>query len=304
MLVGPADQPLPTDLPHAFPMPYHHAWRRYPIWGAGVPDELFISTDGSGLGQGGSAFAVWAFCRQGWYRVGWFADALPRLQWAHLPEEPAVGRLSFHSELVALQSAGLWVAAMIDHWALYTRAQPKRITIAVDNAAALQVAAGHANPLDSVARWCRHCWQAVQARCSTTFRHVHGHQGIFVNTIVDALAGATARGLSSPDLTQAATRISAEGPWLWMMPQARFKAGQPLFQFHAAAPRVPVEQLAGDPNTPSFHLEPRAQQPPLQLHLLTAIMSNLLRTPGLILSICQDTRPGVNTSTSSFTTVG
>ncbi|CAE7406709.1 unnamed protein product [Symbiodinium microadriaticum] len=72
-------------------------------------------------------------------------------------------RRSFHSELVALQSAGLWAAALVDHWALYTGNQPRKITIAVDNSAALQIAAGHANPLDS---------------------------GIFVNTIVDALAGA------------------------------------------------------------------------------------------------------------------
>ena len=140
----------------------------------GSPKSSSSPLTGAGLVSGGAAFAVWAFNRSGWYRVGWFAESLPRLQWGQLPATPVIGLLSFHSELCAWQAAGLWVSALIDHWVMHTGAQSKRVTVVVDNAAALQVAAGHANPFDTVARWCRECWQAVQARCSTTFRHVHG----------------------------------------------------------------------------------------------------------------------------------
>ena len=238
------DQPLPTQLPASFPVSYRCAWQRYPVWGSGVPDELFIATDSSGLGDGASAFVAWAYHRTGWYRVGWFADALPNLPWAQLPPNAGPGRLSFHSELVALQTAGLWVTALIDHWALFTSTQPRKITIAVDNSAALQVAAGHANPFDSAARWCRACWQAAQARCSTHFRHVHRHQGIFVNTIVDALAGAATKGLKSrygcwPDLSRAVTQLEVDGPWLWLVPQAGMRDGKPVFRMRAASPQTP-----------------------------------------------------------------
>ena len=273
-------QPLPTQLPGTFPATYHCAWQRYPVWGSGVPDELFIATDGSGVGTGASAFVAWAFRRTGWYRVGWFAAALPHIPWAQLPLVPDSGRLSFHSELVALQSAGLWAAALIDHWALHTGSQPKRITIAVDNSAALQVAAGHANPLDPVASWCRSCWQAVQARCSTTFRHVHGHQGIFVNTIVDALAGAATAGLSSrrgswPDLQAAVSQIANDGPWLWMLPQARIRRGMPVFQMHVVSPQTSSDTPVVDEPSACVPLDSLPSQPPLSLQIVTANVQSL-----------------------------
>ena len=86
-------RPLPTQLPVTFPATYHCAWQRYPVWGSGVPDEIFIATDGSGVGAGASAFAAWAFYRTGWYRVGWFAAALPHIPWTQLPSVPDSGRL-------------------------------------------------------------------------------------------------------------------------------------------------------------------------------------------------------------------
>ena len=277
------DQPLPTELPPTFHASYQYAWQQYPIWGSGVPDELFIATDGSGLGSGGAAFAFWAFARSGWYRVGWFAECLPRLQWSQLPDTPATGLLSFHSELCALQAAGLWAAALIDHWAMHTGARPKRVTIAVDNAAALQVAAGHANPFNAAARWCRECWQAVQARCSTTFRHVHGHQGVFVNTIVDALAGAAVTGLSSrrgawPALNLQADLIGTVGPWLWMLPQAVLGPDGPVFVMQAAPPRVPDKPslcAATAPEQAPDDLEKPKPQLPLPLHIITANVQSL-----------------------------
>ncbi|OLP97834.1 hypothetical protein AK812_SmicGene19789 [Symbiodinium microadriaticum] len=274
------DQPLPTSLPPVFHLSYHGAWQQYPIWGSGVPEEILIATDGSGLGAGGAAFAVWAFNCSRWYRIGWFAECLSRLPWSQMPAPPVAGLLSFHSELCALQAAGLWASAIIDHWAMHTGARPQRVTVAVDNAAALQIAAGHANPFDAVARWCRECWQSVQARCSTTFRHVYGHQGVFVNTIVDALAGAAVTGLSSrqgswPVLSKQADLIGNVGPWLWLLPQATLRPSGPVFAIQTATPCVAADSTMRIEEAPASDSDRHSQQAPLPLHILTANVQSL-----------------------------
>ena len=43
-------RPLRRDLPTLTPPAHLQAWHRFPLWGGGVPDEVFIATDGSGAG--------------------------------------------------------------------------------------------------------------------------------------------------------------------------------------------------------------------------------------------------------------
>ena len=179
--------PLRPQLPTAFPTAYHVAWDEFPLWSGGVPQELFIATDGSGLGHGSSAFAVWALHKHRWYRIGWYASDLPSIAWSEAAAQPT-GQRSFLGEIAALHSAALWALSMCDCWQFYMGCRPNRITVAVDNTSALQVAAGMASAHGRPAQWCRAGWQAVQARCSTHFRHVPSHSGFLVNTIADALA--------------------------------------------------------------------------------------------------------------------
>ena len=182
--------PLRMELPVSFPPAYHYTWDYYPRWQGGVPDEFLLATDGSGLGQGSCAFVAWGLLKHTWYRVGWFATSIPSLAWGPASgHDTAPALRSFHGELYALQAAALWIVKEVDQGQLHMRARPRKVTIAVDNIAALQIAAGHAAAGDPVARQCRLFWQSVQARCSTRFQHVHSHQGTMVNTLADALAG-------------------------------------------------------------------------------------------------------------------
>ena len=162
------------------PYSYHVAWEHYPLWGGGVPDALLIATDGSGDQAGSWAFAVWCRWQDRWYRLGWAAAPLLATPWQSQVTSPSyVAQCSFHSELTALQAAATWCAAAVDFWRLHMGSGPTHVTVAVDNAAALQVAsgAGIARSLHTVTtRW---LWQSVQGRLSTDFRHVHSHQGLW-----------------------------------------------------------------------------------------------------------------------------
>ena len=226
-------QPLKAHLPPSLPPTYHAAWHQYLEWSGGVPQELLIATHCSGLANGSAAFAVWAFQRSRWYRVGWFASDLPSIAWS-MGHDAVATHTSFLGEVVALQSAALWACAACDTWQLYMQSRPGRISVAVDNTSALQIAAGHAAAKAPAAEWCRACWQAVQARCNTTFRHVHSHMGCFVNTIADALADHASRVFhTTPVIYHASaalqTLIRQEGPWLWSLPQAQLVDGVPAY---------------------------------------------------------------------------
>ncbi|CAE7884579.1 RNA-directed DNA polymerase from mobile element jockey [Symbiodinium microadriaticum] len=182
-------RPLRDSLPVTFPRSYHAAWGSLPSWSGGVPESLLISTDGSGIHGGSWAFVVRAYFGSTWYRVGWDAMALAATPWlpasGHLP----YNQTSYISELIALQAAAIWCTAAIDKWQMCMHASPANVTVVVDNSAALQVAAGHAAATQATASTTRVLWQAVQSRVNTTFRHVHSHVGVMVNTLVDGLAG-------------------------------------------------------------------------------------------------------------------
>ena len=214
--------PLSSTLPMSLPAPYHCAWEAFPQWAGGVPHEILISTDGSGSATGSCAFVVWCYYGQQWFRLGWFAAKLPHLPWGYPPACQAGGPLlSFHSELAALQSAGLWLACVVDMWRMRMGTTIRRVTLAVDNSSAMQVAAGWATAQSPMARRCREIWQAVQSRCSIRYQHVPSHVGIMVNTIVDALAehahSMTVPPLWSSDLPRVEEALQQYGPWLWMV---------------------------------------------------------------------------------------
>ena len=208
-----------------------HAWHRFPVWGAGVPDEVCISTDGSGQEQGGWAFAVWALWHGRWYRYGWDGGAVHKTPWLLPSSSPAVDLRWYFGELGALTSAALWLTAWWDCVQVATQTAPKRVTIAVDNTAALGVAAGRATAAHPQAQACRVVWQAVQSRMSPDFRHVPGHHGFLVNEIVDFLAGYGACHPVSASVghTRLAPHIAhdlvAVGPCLWLLPYAKIVEG-------------------------------------------------------------------------------
>ena len=265
--------PLRPQLPAVFPPAYHAAWEGFPLWSGGVPQELFIATDGSGLGNGSSAFAVWAFHGQRWYRIGWYASDLPSIAWSEAIAQPT-GQRSFLGEIVALQSAALWVLSMCDCWQLYMGCRPQRITVAVDNTSALQAAAGMGRP----AQWCRAGWQAVQARCSTHFRHVPSHSGFFVNTIADALADHASKstcGIPMLYRTLSALHelLAREGPWLWLLPAAVMHHGVPSYLAHVDPSLVFATKeeacLSSDVTAPVVDTSP------LPLHIVTANVQSL-----------------------------
>ena len=174
-------------------MHFQRAWQSFPVWGGGVPDEIFIATDGSGEGHGGWAFVAWALWRGHWYRIGWDCGSLHHTPW--LPPAPVHGAdlRSYLGELGALTSAAAWLTAWWDSLLVHTAAAPGKVTIAVDNTSAMQVAAGHANAAEAPAQICRGLWQGVQSRLSTDFRHVPGHAGFVVNELADFLAGYAVR---------------------------------------------------------------------------------------------------------------
>ena len=180
---------LRDGFPSSFPPAYHAAWGSFPKWTGGVPDSVFIATDGSGVEGGSWAFLVWACFRGTWYRLGWENMALAATPWltdVYSGIPPFMH--SYTSELAALQAAAIWCTSSLDAWQLHMGNRPSSITLAVDNIAALQVAAGSGAANGPVAAGARILWQAVQSRVNTSFRHVHSHIGVMANTLVDALA--------------------------------------------------------------------------------------------------------------------
>ncbi|CAE6921306.1 unnamed protein product [Symbiodinium sp. KB8] len=252
-------RPLRDGLPTLFPSTYHAAWGSHPLWAGGVPDSLLISTDGSGLRGGSWAFVVWACYRSSWYRVGWDGMDLSATPWCHAGGHTPIRQQSYISELTALQAAAIWCLTAVDRWQLWMSASPKLVSVVVDNAAALQVAAGHGAAAQQAAQHTRVLWQAVQSRVNTSFRHVHSHVGVMANTIVDALAGLH---LSCPlalrELLPPATRMEAQltelGPYLWLVPRARMMDGSPFLRFSAVVQKSQSD-LGYRPDRDSGHCE-------------------------------------------------
>ena len=104
-------KPLRRDLPAFAPGRLQRAWLSFPVWGTGVPDEVFLATDGSGDGNGSWAFVAWALWRGQWYRIGWDCGPLCHTPW--LPPAPVHGAdtRSYLGELGALTSAAAWLTA-------------------------------------------------------------------------------------------------------------------------------------------------------------------------------------------------
>ncbi|CAE7561041.1 unnamed protein product [Symbiodinium sp. CCMP2592] len=237
-------------LPASAPASYHREFSSYPLWPGGVPEQLFIATDGSvstvGLGP-----------------------SVPGHGGA------AAGIASAGSELLA---AGLWLVAWVDRLSLLTSSAPTRVTIAVDNAAALQIAAGQAQAGENVTTDTRYVWQAVQSRLTTRFQHVHSHVGIMPNTLAD-LGHRGWRPWKQTDPTLPALFRQA-GPWLWAVPRARVQQGRPCLQLvsdslppapQAEEPYAQESPSAGPSEAPVLD-EPR--QPtttsPVPLRIVTA----------------------------------
>ncbi|CAE7836107.1 unnamed protein product [Symbiodinium sp. CCMP2592] len=250
---------LPSPLPPA----YHASWQLSPAWSGGVPDSLLIATDGSGVGSGSWAFAVWGLFAGVWHRIDWEAGTLPQANW--MPEgvsEGGADTRSYRGELAALQAAAMWCLANLDLWAMHMGSMPRLLTIAVDNSSAMQVAAGHAATDQLGAAETRAVWQAVQARISTSFQHVHSHTGVFVNTIVDALATWVLHAKAHPSLASSrwAHEFSPLSPWLWLVAKAKVVEGCPTYRMPIGlgqwCPPAP-------PDVPDSDIVPRPAPVPL-----------------------------------------
>ena len=266
--------PLRQSLPLALSCGLRQAWHSFPKWTGSVPDSILIAADGSGRGDGTWAFVAWGHSQGRWHRIGWEADQLASTSWlpASLRSPPA-HLASFHGELAALMSAGLWLAAMTDWWQLHMGARPRLATIAVDNSAALQIAAGQGRAVQASAELTRYAWQAVQSRLSTNFRHVHSHTGVLCNTLADALAEQAAGAAYRPNL-QVGLSFSEEDfcdhfPWLWLLPHCVIKHGQPVCP--VALPDLALTPPASRPHSPRAPgPAPAPAPPPLHLHVMTA----------------------------------
>ena len=219
-------KPLRYDLPAFAPAPLQHAWRSFPVWQGGVPDEVFVATDGSGDGHGSWAFVAWALWHGRWYRIGWDCGSLHCTPWLLPAPGHGADTRSFLGELGALTSAAAWLTAWWDCLRVHTKSAFSKATIAVDNTSALQVAAGHASTATASAQVCRGMWQGAQSRLSTDFRHVPGHAGFAVNELADFLAGyavhhpaagSCAYGQFPPDF---ASRLCVTCSTLWLLPTA------------------------------------------------------------------------------------
>ncbi|CAE7623398.1 unnamed protein product [Symbiodinium sp. CCMP2592] len=254
------------NLPASAPAPYRQAFSSFPVWSGGVPDQVLIATDGSGERGGAWAFCVWVWWRHKWHRVGWFGAAGADTPWFSGTAAP--GSVSFHAELWALQAAGLWLLAWVDRLSLLTSAAPAKVTIAVDNASALQIAAGQAQASEPVTTLTRYIWQAVQSRMSTRFQHVHSHVGILPNTIADFLAGWAGRTSWHPwkHVDAALPALLQEAaPWLWLIPHAKVVQGRPWIRLTAQSlTHVPCAAPSLEPQRPL----PLA--PSLSLRIVTA----------------------------------
>ena len=274
-------RPLRADFPHCAPSARKRAWDNFPAWGTGPPEELCIATDGSGHDHGGWAFAVWALWRGQWYRCGWDGGACHLTPWL-LPETPSASDLrSYLGELGALTSAALWLSAWWDCLKVSTSTAPTRVTIAVDNIAALGVAAGRATPSHPQAQVCRGVWQAVQSRLSTDFRHVPGHCGVLVNEIADFLAGYTAIHPRAASVgyarlsAQIARDLARASSQLWLLPTAQLIDGQlvwcPPPVVHATS--APAACPSETPNGPND--EPAAVPAARAKHRLKLVQANV-----------------------------
>ncbi|CAE7237244.1 unnamed protein product [Symbiodinium sp. CCMP2592] len=270
------------NLPASAPAPYRQAFSSFPVWSGGVPDQVLIATDGSGERGGAWAFCVWVWWRHKWHRVGWFGAAGADTPWFSGTAAPGSG-VSFHAELWALQAAGLWLLAWVDRLSLLTSAAPAKVTIAVDNASALQIAAGQAQANEPVTTLTRYIWQAVQSRMSTRFQHVHSHVGILPNTIADFLAGWAGRTSWHPwkHVDAALPALLQEAaPWLWLIPHAKVVQGRPWIRLtaqsltHAPAGRGPAVQCPpAEVPCAAPSLEPQRPlplAPSLSLRIVTA----------------------------------
>ena len=242
------------DFPHSAPTARKHAWCSFPVWGAGPPEALCIATDGSGHEHGGWAFAVWALWHGQWYRCGWDGGACHMTPWLLPAASSASDLRSYFGELGALTSAALWLSAWWDCLKVSTTCAPARVTIAVDNIAALSVAAGRATPAHPQAQVCRGVWQAVQSRLSTDFRHAPGHYGILVNEVADCLAGYVAHhpraasvGYARLD-SQVAHDLALTCPYLWLLPTAQVVEGRVVWCPPPVTPDTP-EPVACPPET-------------------------------------------------------
>ncbi|CAE7826777.1 unnamed protein product [Symbiodinium sp. CCMP2592] len=270
---------LADELPSGLPPAYHLAWQLEPSWPGGPPDSLLIATDGSGLDGGSWAFLAWGFARGRWYRLGWAAGSLHATPWLPSVDCHSGGlATSYFAELAALQSAGHWCAAMLDLWQLRMRSRPCSVSVVVDNSSAMQAAAGTGAANGPAPQRARAVWQAVQARISTHFRHVHSHVGIKVNTLVDALASAASKGLLD-DWMRSGPFQSCKGhpadlyQSLWLVPRASMHQGRPvvIMRTGASAWIPPPEAL------PEQKAPPAARRPQ-DLHLLTANIQSIKDT--------------------------
>ena len=166
---------------------------------------------------------------------------------------------------------------------------PTHVTVAVDNAAALQVASGAGTAHGTWAVTTRLLWQCVQGRVSTDFRHIHSHQGTMVNTIADALAEHARRLGYAPRVPTAtanhlADQLAAVGHLLWIVPRATMLKGRPVLvlpYFTNTVPGHDVEETPDNTTSPGdVHsaVPLAAAQPatqPLPLQVLTAnVQSN------------------------------
>ncbi|CAE7208415.1 unnamed protein product, partial [Symbiodinium microadriaticum] len=242
-------------LPPVCPYSYHVAWEHYPLWGGGVPDALLIATDGSGDQAGSWAFAVWCRWQDRWYRLGWAAAPLLATPWQSQVTSPSyVAQCSFHSELTALQAAATWCAAAVDFWRLHMGSGPTHVTVAVDNAAALQVASG-----------------------------------TMVNTFADALAGLAHRWGYVPWALESSTSrladlLAKEGHLLWTVPRAALVRGRPVLTlpfFAVTTPDEPDQALpppVGDhvlPATNVRSVQPTSSLAPLAVRVITANVQSM-----------------------------
>ena len=294
-MTGPADltarlhehwwrHPLAASLPLPSPLSLQHAWDSFPQWYGGVPSSIFIATDGSGDHGGSWAVVAWGYFKRRWYRMGWAAAPLDETPWLPPEGRQCHGRLaSFCGELAALESAGLWLCSVIDFWCLHTSAKPDKVTIAVDNAAALQVAAGHGKAANQVARLTRQVWQSAQARINTHFRHVHSHTGLLANSLADALATSAAKRhpccrISPTAVSIAPQEFESSFEHLWLIPSCCVREGRPVL----LVPRcvaTPLVTASSAPEEPREGQTGQAAPTPLQVHVMSANIQTIKDAP-------------------------